>query len=189
MLLQSRSAKLTFSLLHAVPCQHVFHTDCLIPWLKKVGTCPSCRTALEPPTEAAGPSSSSSGARAAAAARPAAPPGAFSPPEEAGPINWNNFGDEDDFPLPHFRSMTTAQLRASHAQPQPFGITASHARAPAQPRQAHDGHGTQGDDTDEEWDSEIVGVRGGRQAAMERDRRTAQRERMPGGLEDDLDLD
>lgn len=31
-----------------MPCKHLFHEDCLIPWLKNSGTCPVCRVSLEP---------------------------------------------------------------------------------------------------------------------------------------------
>ncbi|WVQ74907.1 hypothetical protein IAR50_004515 [Cryptococcus sp. DSM 104548] len=29
-----------------IPCQHLFHDDCLVPWLKQNGTCPVCRFSL-----------------------------------------------------------------------------------------------------------------------------------------------
>ncbi|BGP15185.1 hypothetical protein JCM10213_008674 [Rhodosporidiobolus nylandii] len=32
----------------ALPCKHIYHTDCLVPWLKTSGTCPTCRYALVP---------------------------------------------------------------------------------------------------------------------------------------------
>lgn len=30
-----------------MPCKHLFHYDCLVPWLKTSGTCPVCRVSLE----------------------------------------------------------------------------------------------------------------------------------------------
>ena len=32
-------------------CEHVFHFDCLKPWLREKNTCPKCRTPIEPEEE------------------------------------------------------------------------------------------------------------------------------------------
>ena len=37
--------KLNDPIIH-LPCKHIFHPDCLIPWLKLNGTCPTCRFSL-----------------------------------------------------------------------------------------------------------------------------------------------
>lgn len=31
-----------------MPCKHLFHLDCLLPWLRSNGTCPVCRVSLVP---------------------------------------------------------------------------------------------------------------------------------------------
>ncbi|GHJ85054.1 hypothetical protein NliqN6_1456 [Naganishia liquefaciens] len=31
-----------------IPCKHIFHSECLVPWLKENGTCPVCRFSLVP---------------------------------------------------------------------------------------------------------------------------------------------
>ena len=30
-----------------LPCQHLFHEECLKPWMEKYGSCPSCRSAID----------------------------------------------------------------------------------------------------------------------------------------------
>lgn len=32
--------------LFKLPCKHLFHIDCILPWIEKHNTCPSCRYEL-----------------------------------------------------------------------------------------------------------------------------------------------
>ena len=36
----------------SMPCGHIFHEDCLVPWLRMHGTCPVCRVSIVKPSEA-----------------------------------------------------------------------------------------------------------------------------------------
>ncbi|PWY97522.1 hypothetical protein BCV70DRAFT_141635, partial [Testicularia cyperi] len=38
----------------SMPCAHIFHLDCLVPWLKLHGTCPVCRISIVKPRDGSG---------------------------------------------------------------------------------------------------------------------------------------
>ncbi|WVF72832.1 hypothetical protein IAT40_007650 [Kwoniella sp. CBS 6097] len=54
-----------------IPCAHIFHPDCLVPWLKTNGSCPVCRFSLVPEEEDRARSSQSG---QTSSAQPQAPP-------------------------------------------------------------------------------------------------------------------
>lgn len=47
-----------------MPCGHIYHPDCLKPWLEQNNTCPVCRfdLPLEEPEESSGPNNSAAAA-------------------------------------------------------------------------------------------------------------------------------
>ncbi|WWC63333.1 uncharacterized protein I303_105933 [Kwoniella dejecticola CBS 10117] len=61
-----------------IPCAHIFHPDCLVPWLKQNGSCPVCRFSLVPEGEDRSRRSN------APASEPGAPPGAEANSQEGG---------------------------------------------------------------------------------------------------------
>ncbi|KAL1407366.1 hypothetical protein Q8F55_006788 [Vanrija albida] len=53
-----------------IPCGHIFHPDCLVPWLEVNGSCPVCRASLVSEEDGNQPAASSSTAPGSAASGP-----------------------------------------------------------------------------------------------------------------------
>jgi len=63
-----------------LPCNHPFHSPCILPWLKSSGTCPVCRYQLVPQPEPHGPGAGPPRGSGSGSGSGSGPAGSRSPP-------------------------------------------------------------------------------------------------------------